>query len=359
MRENDNWSLAYLAREAVRNVLNFRARLFPLLLIAVLLGSGLIGLAVKETRDFQAQITSLADQGRNVIDYNVDPDDNEADGNRPLLNRDECENLNTVSGVKLAGLSPDGSDRLKLAQLGALAQIRSISPTLIPQLHTYDLVIGKAAAEKAGLPTTGEREITIATPEGSTLKALIVPGLGPEVESTLSAFQTLDPAKTRGYNCRVVLEDTADVDEMTPILTASLGAIDGTINGNSMFQEQIDVKGEYLNRIERFAPLAAGVFGGLIVAILAYMRSSELAAYRLSGTSPRSLGMMLGLETALIAGMFLTAGGLAVLTLRDELLTPVGTLMWLASGAGVWLITTWLLTLPILRRKPSDMAKDR
>ena len=267
--------------------------------------------------------------------------------------------LNEFNGVKLAGLSPEGSDRLKLAQLGDLAQIRSISPTLIPQLHVYDLVIGEAAAEKAGLHTTGEREITIATPEGTTLNALIVPDLGAEVNSTLSAFQTLDPAKTHGDNCRVVLENMADVDAMTPILAASLGAVDGTVDGASMFQEQIDVKAEFLNRIERFAPLAAGIFGGLIFAILAYMRSSELAAYRHSGTSPRSLGVMLGLEAALTAGMFFTAGSLAVLVFHTDLLTPVGTLMWLAAGAGIWIATAWILTLPILRRKPSDMAKDR
>src|SRR5699024_3494065 len=140
MRESDNWPLGYLAREAGRNVLSLRARLFPVLLIAVLLGSGLISLAVKETRDFQNQITSLADQGRNVIDYNITADDKAAPESAQLR-RDACENLNEFSGVKLAGLSPDGSDRLKLAQLGDLAQIRSISPTLIPQLHVYDLVI--------------------------------------------------------------------------------------------------------------------------------------------------------------------------------------------------------------------------
>ncbi|MDF2846537.1 MAG: hypothetical protein K0R97_519, partial [Oerskovia sp.] len=67
MHETDRWPLALLAREATRNVFSTAARLFPVVLLAVLLGSAQASLAVQQGSRLEQQIAELRTQGRNVL----------------------------------------------------------------------------------------------------------------------------------------------------------------------------------------------------------------------------------------------------------------------------------------------------
>jgi len=358
MRETDKWPLGYLAREATRNVMAWGARLFPVLLIGILLGSGIVALAVKETKDYEARVAQLAAQGRNVVSLYLQGDsDQEAANPDDGLGRRSCEALNDMRGVVAAGLVGEGLESQNIAQLSSLTQVRPVSATLLPQLTEYDLVIGAAAAENAGLAPDAQK--TILTSKGTLLTGIVNTEIGPRVPSTLAVFSVLGPEIQHEKFCNVILDQKADVAGMIPILEASLTAKGGDVVSQVIFVEQFDVRKDFLNRTERFAAPAAGIFGGLILAILTFMRSSELAAYRLSGTSPRSLGLMLSFESALIAGTFFTSAAVGVAVFYADLFSSLATLLWAATGAGTWMFVSWLLALPVLRRKPSDMAKDR
>lgn len=358
MREVDNWPLGYLAREATRNVMSWGARLFPVLLIAVLLGSGVAALGVKESRNYEARIASLAAQGRNMINVYLGADNNdEKYASNEGISRRSCENLNGMSGVVVAGLIDPEAETFNVAQISSHTPVRAVSSSLLPQLFEYDVVIGGALAENGSIDP--DAVFDVITAGGAHLTAVVKPEIGPRVPSTLAAFVTLSPETKYKGTCAVLFDQRVDSREMAPLVESAVSSAGGYVASQNTFSEQMDVKKEYLDRIERLAAPAAGAFGGLILAILAFMRSSELAAYRLSGTSPRSLGMMLTFESALIAGTFFTAAAIGVAIFRNQLLSPPATLLWAATGAGVWMIVAWILALPVLRRKPSDMAKDR
>ena len=146
---------------------------------------------------------------------------------------------------------------------------------------------------------------------------------------------------------------------MIPALLGSLEARGATLRATPVLGDAVDVVAMHLNRTERFLPLMLGIIGGVITAVLAFMRSAELATYRLAGTSRRSLGILLTLESAILAGVFLAASALAQVVLGSSLVAPVATGLWSLVGAFAWVATGALLAAPLLRRRPSDMAKDR
>jgi hypothetical protein len=353
VHETDRWPLALLAREATRNVFSTAARLFPVVLLAVLLGSAQASLAVQQGSRLEQQIAELRTQGRNVLSATQTAPESPI-----LIDRDSCEALAALPVVERAGIQVGAAPTLDLPQLGAKTPVRPVSTTLLPELATHDAVIGRGLAQTAGLTPGQQLNLAIGAKAG-IVNALVGSGDGAGLGGTGAVFVAADRSTTTNPTCSVVLTPFADASAAAPVVAAALHVQDNPVLVSAELRETTDVVALYLARIERFLPLLLGAIGGLTVAVVGSLRSSELAAYRLSGTSPRSLGVLLALEQALIAGVFVAASTAATLVLAGQALAPAASVLWSAAGGLVWLVVGNLLSLPVLRRRPSDMAKDR
>ena len=357
MREIDRWPLGLLAREAARNVLGIGARLMPLVLAAVLLGSAQVAVAVHTSAAFDASLTELESQGRHILDISPRPEDvaGATAVNPAGVSRASCEALTSLPGVKKSGIVIEAKTPISIPQLGARVPVRRTSETLIPLLRQYDVVIGTSLGTSIGLAEGAT--VRLIGPAGTPLDAVVAGG--PELPSSLALFGAPAPGDDLGGACRVQLTRAADEVRMIPALLGSLEARGATLRATPVLGDAVDVVAMHLNRTERFLPLMLGIIGGVITAVLAFMRSAELATYRLAGTSRRSLGILLTLESAILAGVFLAASALAQVVLGSSLVAPGATGLWSLVGAFAWVATGALLAAPLLRRRPSDMAKDR
>lgn len=355
MRETDSWSLSLLAREAVRNVLTTAGRLFPMLILAVVFGSAHVAFAAHQGTALEAQLDELQTQGRNVIDLSGDAP--AGPGTAPQVSRASCEALSELPMVDRAGLRRDSDESVSYAQIGLNVPVRAMSVTLAPALNDYDALLGTGLVNQSKLGDIDA--ITVVSDTGTTFTAYADPSIGMEGLSTSAMFVPLGPDVTSGPTCMVVLDRYANLQDSRAVLAASIDIDGGAGRADALLTETADLVQTYLNRSDRFLPMLLGVIGGLAVAGIAGLRSSELAAYRLSGTSPRSMAMLLGIEQALVAGLFVCSSALTVAILRGEIISAPAVLGWSLLAAMVWLTVGNLATLPILRKRPSDMAKDR
>ncbi|MBD7949317.1 MULTISPECIES: hypothetical protein [Oerskovia] len=354
MHETDRWSLALLAREATRNVFSTAARLFPVVLLAVLLGSAQASLAVQQGQGLERQIAELRAQGRNVLAATQAVQDSPV-----LIDRDSCEGLTALSVVERAGIQVLDAPSMDLPQLGAKVPVRPVSTTLLPELATHDAVVGRSIAESAGRGPSQRFDLVTGASGSGTVSALVGSGDGAGLGGTGAVFVAADRSIATSATCSVVLTPFADASAAAPVIAAALDVQDNPVLVSTELRETTDVVALFLTRIERFLPLLLGAIGGLTVAVVGSLRSSELAAYRLSGTSPRSLGVLLALEQSLVAGTFVTASAATTLLLAGQALAPAASVLWTIAGGLVWLVVGNIVALPVLRRRPSDMAKDR
>lgn len=356
MAETDRWPLRLLAREAARNTLILRGRLTPLVLAAVLAGSAHVAVAVNASHELDAALTALEVEGRHLVDLTAAP---RAGGDAPAeetgLRRGACENLATLPGVVAAGVITEDEARASTPQTGPFLPLRRVSPSLLPAVAEHDIVIGTSAAGNLGLDP-GDR-LVLGGLGAEPLDAVV--GGSRALPSTLALFAAPMPTITLAETCRVELARFADPARMTPVLLGSVEGVGGRFVAEPLLVETTDRVALHLDRIDRRLPLLLGALGGLVTAVLARLRASELATYRLAGTSRRSLGLILGLESALLGGVFATSSVLAAIVVRDELLSPLASALAGAAGACAWVLVAGVLSVPVLRRRPSDMAKDR
>ncbi|NKF31377.1 hypothetical protein HER21_33600, partial [Pseudomonas sp. BGM005] len=84
--------------------------------------------------------------------------------------------------------------------------------------------------------------------------------------------------------CVVQLERFADARSLSAALASSVSAAGPPLVVQQV-AESYDIVANYVERAERFIPLALGAIGALMGLTALRARGSELAAYRLSGTS--------------------------------------------------------------------------
>lgn len=89
------------------------------------------------------------------------------------------------------------------------------------------------------------------------------------------------------------------------------------------------------------------------------VRTGEWAAYRMSGTSPRSLFVLLSLEQALLAGCLALSGALPTLAAASSLVSPVATAGIVLAAAALWVIAGVVMSVDLPLRQPTNLAKDR
>ena len=106
-----------------------------------------------------------------------------------------------------------------------------------------------------------------------------------------------------------------------------------------MLAQPLDATEQFLQRPTRWLPLAVGIIAGLATIALGATRLSEFAAYRLSGTRPKELAAILGLESLALAGVAAVSGVAAALLLSPWLVSGVTT----AAGSLVVGATWWAI----------------
>lgn len=85
------------------------------------------------------------------------------------------------------------------------------------------------------------------------------------------------------------------------------------------------------------------------------LRASEIAVYRMSGTAPVSVMILLTLETLLITG----SAALSDAAASPALATHAVPMLWGPALAGTWTIAALAASLDLAVRRPNDLAEDR
>lgn len=341
----DGWRLRHLAREALRNVFGHGARMAPMVLLAVLLGAGAVAFTAVETATLRAELDDLAERGRGVATYAS------ASQGQPVdITRASCESLATQPGVLAAGLITNPVHRA--VHPGAIeVMTRRASTTLLPQLAHVDAVIGAPIVDRSG---TFHTRIDQTVLEAQTVTEQRE-GLG----ASHSVFLGLGPQDVTGPYCLAVLDHFVDAATIAPVHLATLDAAGGALGATESLRATSDPVEAFLSRPARFLPLLLGMLGAVATVIGYRLRTSELAVYRLSGTSRASMVQLLALETLTITGAAATAATAAALVLRGQLLDPAASVLWGLALAGTWALVTIVATIDLALRRPTDLAKDR
>lgn len=341
----DRWKFADLAREAVRNVFGSGARLLPAIALAGLFGTGGVAILVLEQNALQNEVATLAEQGRGVVIFS------EASPERPgYIGRGSCERLVDTNGVEAAGLVVflTGTDADPFV---VDAPTRRASSTLVHALGQADVVVGSTLAEHEG----PFRVLA----HGHMFDAVVAE---PSREGTGTAYSLtfpLLPHDTVAGMCMAILDPIIHADDLVPTLATQLSVSGNPISGKEVLVHPSDPIEDYLTRLSRHTPLALGLIGGFITAVITRTRGSELAVYRLSGTSRSSLLTVMLVENLLIAGVAASATAIAGLMLASYLFDPVTAIVTGFALAGVWTVVASVATVDLPFRRPTDLAKDR
>lgn len=342
----DAWTLTALAREATRNVFVRHSRLFALVIVAMVAGIGSSLFMAYESNALREQLATLDAQGRNVISFAAAPS---ASGPSQISRR-SCENLSVARGVVRAGLLESGP-RTPVVQLGQPVSTVRASTTLFPALLEHEALIGSVLLRpqrdsliETGLGTLDAYPATVQPTGVGTNSSLVLP---------------LSPSAIAGAQCVVVLKPSAAASEQIPILAAQLVVSGQPVAGKQATAQSVDPIALYLSRTSRYLPLLLGLACALAAALRNYLRAGEFAAYRLSGTSARSLGMIIFFEQAIVAGTGLVSGTAVLLTVHNYVISSRGSFAWLSAGFTLWVAVACIASLPVVLRGAVAMSKDR
>ncbi|ACZ23255.1 hypothetical protein Sked_33600 [Sanguibacter keddieii DSM 10542] len=338
-----------LVREAVKNVLSPAARMFPVLAVAVLLGAGQTALVVHQADALGSTLDDLGLAGRNVVVLTPPASDAVS-----TVSRTSCDGLTRYDQVQAAGLV-GRAERTDLVELGSFVPLQPVSDTLLPLLTTHDAVVGAALWPDAD----ADESIVLVTASGQVLQAALGPPVPAGISTGAALGVPLDPTTTTGDHCVVVLDPYLPVQESRQVVLSELQLVGEPLVATSPYSETVDVVARHLARTERFLPGAVAVLAGFTALALSRLRSSELAAYRLSGTSRRSLATMLLLEQMIVAGFFVTSGTTAALVLGTHLRDPAVPVLWAVVGGLAWVVCAGTAASAAVLRRASDLAKDR
>ena len=344
--QRDSWSLAHLAREACRNVFHLRSKMFALLGCAVVIGTVIpiyAAIQGQQLRDLFAEEAAL---GRNVVLFSA------LDNTVPVsISRASCEALAHNADVDRAGMlrsQPTGD----FVQLGSLVPVAEASTTLMPELASFGALVGHAL--RAPGPA-----FTLAMPDGNMHRAIVARRQPDAIGTNSDVVVALPVQVTSASSCLAVLTPTAREAEVAPRLLAALQATGGNLSAQQQFSEPRNPITVYLARPEQYLPLLLALAGGLAAGTVNRLRSGEWAAYRMSGTAPRSVGVVMLLEQVALAGCLAFSSAATTLMVAPRLLSPISTHGWAVAAAALWVIAATVASAGIALKKPTNLAKDR
>jgi hypothetical protein len=337
------WSASSLIREAVLNVFS-PGRGIWLVSTTLITGSLLGGLSVATCATFERDLDQQIDAGRNTVEFAGISE------GRLEIDRTSCESLTEAPDVESAGALVAG-ERSSFTQLGDSVRVAFASRSLIPELRRSDAVVGSAL-----LPSDGRLQLL------SDRFGVLTATVGSERETALGLASTvllpLEPDVQRIATCTVQLERYADVGSTTARLAGQLTSTAPEIASQPRLAQPFDLVAQYRSRPDRLLFAAAGLIGGLVFALRYQLRSSELAAYRFSGTSRKDLMLLIMTEQFCLSGLFTLAGCIVVWILPSGDATASLT-SWALLGGAVWWMIATIATTPVVRARPTSLAKDR
>jgi hypothetical protein len=346
--QRDRWHLGLLAREAARNVFGPGSRLLAVLALAVLVGAGSSAYIAAETQTMRDDIHDLAADGRNVLVFSALSDDAPT-----RIERDSCEALAGQHGIRHAGILETAGE-LDVLPVGSRVPAQRASTTLFPELSGADLLVGRNLSDRAARP------FTVRAGSNQDLATAVHADPHPEDLGTGSSI-TLPPrpGDTTSEQCVVILDAFSDVDAALPAVAAQLKVSTNPASGTELLTATSDPATDYLHRSDRWFPLLLGLLGAVATAITTRLRASEIAVYRMSGTSPVSVMALLAFENLLIAGSAALSATAASLALSAHYLDPAVPVLWGLALAGTWALAALAASVDLAVRRPSDLAKDR
>lgn len=343
----DGWRFALLAREANRNVFGRGSRLRPLVAIAVILGVAQSGFIALENDNLDRTLDTLRQAGRNIVVFQS------TDAASPaIIDRASCEALAGESGVAAAGLLVP-MDRQSAIPLGTSLNSYRASSTLVSGLQRADVVVGSALGEGRAASFTLQVE-------GMSAASAIIGERQPTGIDTNSAIVLpLAATERSGESCVVAFGPLVRLRDAIPVVRSQLSVSGNPVAGVPVLLEPTSAVDGWLARPGRYLPLLLGLIGALVVMITSRLRASEVATYRLSGTSIRSITTLMSLEVALlgaVAAVSATATALVLAPHYPDLAVP---LLWAIGAAGLWSIAVIAVAVSAARQRPTDLAKDR
>jgi hypothetical protein len=321
------------------------------LVTAIVVGLGISLFSATEWASLQHDLDALRDRGRNVVAFGTADQDNPAS-----IDIGSCEALSDQVGVIRSGarIAMGTVDSL---QLGPSVPVYSASASLFPGLDDHAVLVGSGL----GLPP-GQANVEVQDSSGgSTVSSAFVMAPEPQgLNANEAIIERLEPDVESTDLCVVELDRFARVQDMIPMLESALSASGGELVGNPALNETYDTVAAYLERPTRFLPILAGLVGALLASVVLVMRSSELASYRLSGTSRAALAQLLMLEQLLTAGVLVgfSSLGLVICGLAGRM-PPIDDFFWSWLGGLSWAVTFGVAAIVSTHRNPADLARDR
>ncbi|GIT78931.1 hypothetical protein LLS1_06000 [Leifsonia sp. LS1] len=339
------WRSSAILREAALNVIALRSRMILGCTAAVFLGATAASFYAYESTQFQTVLASGEAKGSRLISFQSASPEREV-----LISRASCEALTRDSGVIRAGLLIDEGTR-DFPELGARTPIYTASSSLFPGLLEADGLIG---ADLSAAPTrvvtfgpSDQRRLSSSPkqPEGiPTNRAVVVP---------------VDALEMWAPTCIAEVSRFSNVRSASSNLASQLVVSGGAIAGRVHLSESPDPVAGWTSRPGQLLPVVLGAVGGILNSVLVWTRSSEVAAYRLSGTSPHSLGLILTIESLFLAGAFFLSGASAVVALQGMLISSTELQLWLVAGSSTWLVSALPGTLRSVLASPASLTRER
>lgn len=342
----DQWSFAALLVEAWRNLLSARSRVFPVLLLAVAAGVVAAASMIFSSVTFTSLMQSRFTEGRTVLVFEAGARESPV-----TISRVSCERLSEIAGVRASGFVL-AEGRSNYLPGGAEVPVNRVSTTILHALSDGYAVFGP----------------NLLTPSGATFRYTsggdVLTGVqgSPQPEGVPTNSAVSVPLRATDHSasaCTVVLAPFAQPEHAIPALRAALEMSGGDVVARRVSNDTINPLDQYLNRAERFLPLLLGLGGGLVQALINRTRRFELAAYRLSGTSQRSLLVLLCVEAAIAAGAVAASfSGLALLA-AGELRGLLAPALSAVAMAAMWFVTSVTASLPVANASAAELARDR
>jgi hypothetical protein len=375
----EDWRTTALLREALLNTLGRGSRQNVIASVAIALG-----LASALGSTFVENELRRDDLARERAGYGVLQIGSTSDSDEARISRTSCEALTSRDGVRRAGVIIP-LDRVAFVQTGA-AHVALVSTTLLPALVEVDAVVGRDLVGDGAMGFPGSAGVGVPARgvEGADEARTAAGGEAPwwlaSADGAVSArVGGVEPAGI-GLGSVISFALPADVDEapvciveVAPTLIGGATAGDVTseiiagleTEGPDVGAFPVETGGTSLREVwsgspARAFPVGAGVVGALIAGLVLVLRSSEIAAYRLSGTSARSLLRLLFFEQAVLAGCLVSAAGVgfAMLACVGAAVSPSG-LHWALLSGVAWLVVVGVPAFVTASRNPVRLARDR
>ncbi|MDN4616167.1 hypothetical protein P5G50_17095 [Leifsonia sp. F6_8S_P_1B] len=344
MREG--WSVGSMAREAWRNATGPRSRLALLIPLALVYGMALPWFATLETKALHSALAAQASAGRGVLVFQA------ADRDSPVaISRASCEALVDRPGVTRAGILREATSASFL-QLGDEVPVQEASTSLFPQLRDGRALIGAALWKSGGT-------VSLITAEGRSVAAQAMHDQPAGIDTNSAVVVALDPSVASAAACIVVLDLFQRPNSRAVSLASALHVQGGPIGVHQTFSEASDVLADFRKRPGTLLPLGGALVAGCAAGLTGRSRRSELAVYRLVGSSRNAVGALVCLEQLIIAGIAATSVAFTTVTMRGSIVDATAQTMLGVAGAAVWSAVALALMIDLPLRDPLGMAKDR